>query len=66
MELTKQNAKTNIIIIDKRILNLIRMQKNIEEQITKLNEVKELLYQYVETGDEKIKNQIQLMEKENK
>lgn len=66
MELTKQNAKTNIIIIDKRILNLIHMQKNIEEQITKLNEVKELLYQYVETGDEKIKNQIQLMEKENK
>lgn len=66
MELTKQNAKTNIIIIDKRILNLIHMQKNIEEQITKLNEVKELLYQYVETGDEEIKNQIQLMEKENK
>lgn len=66
MELTKQNAKTNIIIIDKRILNLIHMQKNIEEQITKLNEVKELLYKYVETGDEEIKNQIQLMEKENK
>lgn len=66
MELTKQNAKTNIIIIDKRILNLIRMQKNIEEQINKLNEVKELLYEYVETGNEEIKNQIQLMEKENK
>lgn len=62
MKLTKDTAKSNIIIIENRIKNFHHMIKGMEKQITKLNEVKDLLVKYMETGDENIKNQIKIIE----
>lgn len=62
MKLTKDTAKSNIIIVENRIKNFQHMIKGMEKQITKLNEVKDLLVKYIETGDEDIKNQIKIIE----